>query len=322
MIPKWTPPSAARARHHLQPNVRDYHGPLTRNAPVPAGSRSRTSSFSKQRWFVLGKYCLFVRNFTDKTIQSPHVRNAQKLDVKSRDNQKPTHYLWAANQKNRRDFKSHNFLCQQKNRKRIVDCFPAQERRDRTCQRAFHQPFSPLISPWTKLLAASCNTAYCADFLLWRVWIVKSLDIPFSNLPDHPFWKFFAAAIPNPRVEYFHRLKFFTNEMNLPTERVGSSTIPATLLSRVTDDQILCFISQSESCVLPPLIPKTNAHDGITGPICALQRIIENAPPERKLCLHLRSSGSHCLLTLHDTRFVREKNLLCGLDVLYVSEKW
>ena len=44
-----------------------------------------------------------------------------------------------------------------------------------------------------------------------------------------------------------------------------------------------------------------------TGPICALQRIIENAPPERKLCLHLRSSGSHCLLTLHDTRFVREK---------------
>ena len=107
----------------------------------------------------------------------------------------------------RRDFKYH----QHKNRKSMVDCFTAQERRNRTCLRAIHQPFSR-----TKLLAASCSAAHCADFL-----VVTCLDReifghtllqlvrPFSEKSSRPQFPIFV-------LEYFHRLKFFTNGMTLP----------------------------------------------------------------------------------------------------------
>ena len=143
-FPNWT---SARVRHRLQPNV-----------PRPIFSKCHRSTNAHHRFQNDDHSCLkkLICSFAISQWKrtNPHTCEMPRNCTSSRE---AVRNLLTV----RRDFKSHNFLCQHKNRKNMVDCFPAQERRNRTRLRAIHQPFSR-----TKLLAASCSAAYCADFLV------------------------------------------------------------------------------------------------------------------------------------------------------------
>ena len=80
----------------------------------------------------------------------------------------------------------------------------------------------------------------CGVSGLWTTW--KNLSVTCPNR----FWKVFAAAIRPHHLECFHRLKFCTNEMSLPTERVGVSF-------RDILRQMLRFVFQSWNFSQPAL---------------------------------------------------------------------
>ena len=111
----------------------------------------------------------------------------------------------------------------------------------------FHGPKSWLLS---------CSAACCADFL-----VVACLDReilghtllqlvrPFSEKSSRP-------QFPILVLEYFHRLKFFTNGMTLSVERVCVFENPCDSFPEIHMFYILCFIYQSFSVILSPNIPK------------------------------------------------------------------
>ena len=187
----------------------------------------------------------------------------------------------------RRDLKSH----QHKNRKSMVDCFPAQERRNRTCLRAIHQPFSR-----TTFSAASCSAAHCADFL-----VVACLDReilghtllqlarPLSEKSSRPQFPILVSSISIASKSSRSARPCQLRELHLRES--------LRLFPRDTHVYILCLASQSWSGVFPPNIPNFNAHAGIS----SLDLSVACDAQLKMLRLHFRSSGSQCLFTLQDT---------------------
>ena len=198
----FTPPNPLfPTKCHCPPHVRattynqTFPNPLAQNATVP---QTHTIVFKTMTIRAWKNESVCVRNFTEKTDQSPHVRNAYTLLAHSWNNQKRTHHCqftttncakmpnwqkpFCDNTKlfhglTRKFKKKHDRMARGTTGPNVLACLQ------------FINHLSCDIHTWTKFLVDSCNAVVSSAFLLRRVWTVKSYNIPLSNL-QKPFWKF------------------------------------------------------------------------------------------------------------------------------------
>ena len=346
-LSSFSPPNDLMFRIHCkhsrdQTNESQLNATVRRTcAPPPATKRSRLprSTHSKcacSCWLTIAHLVvpktMMIRAWKNFSVRShlrkkkkrtnPHTCEMHRNCTSSRETTRNPLCLWVANQKNRRDLKTHNFLCQHKNRKRIVD-FPAQERRDRTCQRAIHQPLSP-----TDLIVDQTPGCFLQCCSLCRFLVVACLDRKILGhtliqLARPPFLKILRGRNPQsssrmfPSAQILHERNDFANRESCIFQNPCDSPI-----QRHTWSHLMLHLS-IRGGVLPPHIPKiTHMMASLlwTYPWSATH--ICKCPSRTEIVsassLFWFSMSSH--IARHPFR--KRKHLLCGLDVLICLRKW